>query len=230
MQLRILLLLLLSRRMLVIMHPNLEDLPANTKLGAKRIHLRLILPLNPPPDLLRKINHLHLLLRREFRPEPLLGRRSHEWHMDASGHGRRSRETELFAGRIGGRAAAGVAEGHHSRGRARREGMDVLRMRRRLGSWQEKRDSSAGGHPASAGVVAAVVVVVEVKRIVAFPLTAVEAPMAAAGSAFHRVGGTGHEFAASIEHVAAMARCVIAETLSVLHRRWFSGDPRRSKV
>lgn len=210
MQLRILLLLLLSRRMLVIMHPNLEDLPANTKLGAKRIHLRLILPLNPPPDLLRKINHLHLLLRREFRPEPLLGRRSHEWHMDASGHGRRSREPELFAGRIGGRAAAGVAEGHHSRGRARREGMDELLMRRRLGSWQEKRDSSAG-------VVAAVVVVVEVKRIVAFPLTAVEAPMAAAGSAFHRVGGTGHEFAASIEHVAAMARCVIAETLSVLH-------------
>lgn len=62
----------------MVMHPNLKDLPAHSNLLAESFDLifLVLLPLNPPPDLLCEPQHLLLLLGRELGPHPLLpGRR-----------------------------------------------------------------------------------------------------------------------------------------------------------
>lgn len=57
---------------LVVVHPDLKDSPLHPDFLAELLNHRLLLPLDLPPDLLRKAQHLLLLLLGEFRPEPLL--------------------------------------------------------------------------------------------------------------------------------------------------------------
>ncbi|KHN00128.1 hypothetical protein glysoja_028656 [Glycine soja] len=57
----------------MVMHPNFEDLPTNPNAPAKPLYLIIqILPLKLPTKLLRKPQHLLLLICRELGPEPLL--------------------------------------------------------------------------------------------------------------------------------------------------------------
>lgn len=94
------LLLLLPDGVLIVVHPHLEDLPADPDLGAELLHQRLVLLLDPPSHPLRKIQHPLLLLRGELGPESLLGR--HIWPLR-----RRRPRVQLLAGRLRGRAPAG---------------------------------------------------------------------------------------------------------------------------
>jgi len=62
-----------GRRVLMVMHPNFEDLPTNSNASAEPLNLIIqILPLKLPTKLLRKRQHLLLLICAELRPEPLL--------------------------------------------------------------------------------------------------------------------------------------------------------------
>ncbi|KAG0497341.1 hypothetical protein HPP92_002032 [Vanilla planifolia] len=63
---------LISETVFVVVHPNLEDPPLDPNLITKTLHRRVLLPLQPPPHLLRETQHPLLLLRRERRPPPLL--------------------------------------------------------------------------------------------------------------------------------------------------------------
>lgn len=56
---------------LVVMHPNLEDLPLHPNLGTEPLNLFVTLPLYPPPDPLGELHHPLLLLLGELGPEPL---------------------------------------------------------------------------------------------------------------------------------------------------------------
>lgn len=57
----------------MVMHPNFEDLPTHPNASAKPLYLIIkIPPLKLPTKLLRKPQHLLLLIFRELRPEPLL--------------------------------------------------------------------------------------------------------------------------------------------------------------
>lgn len=67
--------LLLLHGLLIIMHPNLENLPFHSHLRTKLLDLLLIMLLDPPPQLLRKLRHLLLLLLIELGPKPLSRRR-----------------------------------------------------------------------------------------------------------------------------------------------------------
>lgn len=59
----------------MVMHPHLEHLPTHPNTSAEPLYLIIqILPLQFPPQLLRKPQHLLLLLCRELRPETLLPR------------------------------------------------------------------------------------------------------------------------------------------------------------
>jgi hypothetical protein len=63
---------------LVVVHPHFEHVALDADLGAELVELHVIVPLNPPPDPLRKLQHPILLLLCELRPEPLhTGRRPH---------------------------------------------------------------------------------------------------------------------------------------------------------
>lgn len=62
-----------GRRVLMVMHPNFEDLSTNSNASAEPLDLIIqILPLKLPTKFLRKRQHLLLLICAEFRPEPLL--------------------------------------------------------------------------------------------------------------------------------------------------------------
>lgn len=57
----------------MVMHPNFEDLPTHPNASAKPLYLIIkIPPLKLPTKLLRKPQHLLLLICRELGPEPLL--------------------------------------------------------------------------------------------------------------------------------------------------------------
>jgi hypothetical protein len=56
---------------LVVVHPHFEHVALDADLGAELVERHVIVPLNPPPDPLRELQHLILLLLRELCPEPL---------------------------------------------------------------------------------------------------------------------------------------------------------------
>lgn len=58
--------------MLVIVHPDLEDVALDPGLGAELLDRRLVVLLNSPAEPLREHQHPVLLLLRELGPEPLL--------------------------------------------------------------------------------------------------------------------------------------------------------------
>ena len=67
--------------MLVVVHPHLEDVALHAGLVAELLNYVVVMLLNPPPQLLRQLQHLILLLLREFRPIPLLRPGAHVRHV-----------------------------------------------------------------------------------------------------------------------------------------------------
>ncbi|PON85030.1 hypothetical protein TorRG33x02_191300 [Trema orientale] len=203
---------------LVIVHPHLENVSLHPNLGAELVDRRLVLPLNPPPNPLREFQHPILLLRREFRPEPLP---SSAPAAARGGSGRHGRNLILPLRRLRRpaivlplaailvtipstvpmrRVVAARRPDHHLRVPPRRGGGGIVeerhgRRRRRVLDAAEEDDFAA-----------------------------VEVPVAAAGGAGERVagggvfeGGTaGHELAAAVVCVAADGGRVVPHALSVL--------------
>ncbi|KAH0468119.1 hypothetical protein IEQ34_003152 [Dendrobium chrysotoxum] len=63
--------LLFPYRVLVVMHPYLENFPANSNLITELIDGIFVLLLQPPTNSLRKAEHLFFLLHRKGRPKTL---------------------------------------------------------------------------------------------------------------------------------------------------------------
>lgn len=62
----------LTESVLVIVHPDLEDVALDAGVAAELLNHRLVLLLNSPPQCFSQPQHSILLLLREFRPESLL--------------------------------------------------------------------------------------------------------------------------------------------------------------
>lgn len=63
----------------MVVHPHLEDLPTHTNPSAEALdfvvgnrNMMIFIPLQPPPQLLRKGQHLLLLICRKLAPHPLI--------------------------------------------------------------------------------------------------------------------------------------------------------------
>jgi|UniRef100_A0A804UG29 hypothetical protein len=185
---------------LVVVHPDLEDLPPDADLVAEVLHQRVVLLLHPPAEAFRERQHLLLLLRRELGPDPLPPDVALRVRVRRGGEpGRRA---TLLAGRLG-RGAAGRAVVREQR---RRRVVGVGSAGRvGVGRRQEQRDARdrRGGR--------------RQQELVAAPRVAlaVEAAVAAAGCALEPVGVLGHELAAAIDDVSAQRRRVVAQTLVV---------------
>uniref|UniRef100_A0A8R7K3U0 Uncharacterized protein n=1 Tax=Triticum urartu TaxID=4572 RepID=A0A8R7K3U0_TRIUA len=200
---------------LVVVHPDLEDLPPHAGLRAQLLHQGLVLFQHPPPHPLCQRQHLLPLLRREPRPEPLPPLRL-PVPLPWSRRRGRSR-VGLLAGRLGRRATAagcalvvlvvGVVRERRRLWVTGRVGV-VMLLRR----WHEQRHArrrrrrrGAGRREEEAGVLLLLPVV-----------PAVEAAMAPAGGAPEQVvGAGGHELPAAVHGVPALRRGVVAQALAV---------------
>ncbi|WVZ99718.1 hypothetical protein U9M48_044979 [Paspalum notatum var. saurae] len=196
--------LLPPARVLVVVHPDLEDLAADADLVAEVLHQGLVLLLHPPPQALRERQHLLLLLGRELGPEPLPAQLVAR-PRGGGGGGVGGRRAALLAGGLGGGAAAAA-------GRAvvrERRVVEVVRGVVGVGRRQEQRDARcrrgrrwSGGRREQEMAPLGVVL-------------AVEAAVAPAGGAPERVVPGGHELAAAVDDVAAERRGVVAQALVV---------------
>jgi len=193
---------------LIVVHPDLEDLAPDADLVAEVLHQRVVLLLHPPAEALRERQHLLLLLRRELGPEALPPDVAVRLRL-RGGPGRRA---ALLAGRLGRGAAAAAAGRAVVRERRRRVvGVGgVVGVRRR----QEQRDARGRGRGRQHRRGRREQELVAAPRVV----LAVEAAVAAAGGAGQRGGPVApgrHELAAAVEHVRAKPRRVVPQALPV---------------
>jgi hypothetical protein len=196
---------LLAHGVLVVVHPDLEDMALDADGGAELLDGGLVVLLDAPPDLLREGAHLVLLLGGEFGAEALLdgGRRAHRHH-----HATTAAVARRVVRLVAVRRPAGAQCRHRERGHGERGGGGRERERRG--------DGRGGARQRLGGLVA-----LAVAEGLALDLAAVEVAVAVAGRAPQRVRGAvlaaGHELAAPVDGMPANAGRVVLLALAVAH-------------
>lgn len=215
--------------MLVVVHPDLENMALDTNIHTELLDCQVIVFLNPPTQLFCEGAHLIFLLLRELGPKPF-------FHSVASHvHGMSTGTAHHVI------VVLNVADRHdHLRMGARDTGGTRGQRQGHVGTGQREVKHATAG-PLAAGAIAVATVAAVIAgggaargvgdSSVVGGVSSVEITVAATGSALEGLESAfvtaGHELAAAIVCVATDAGRMVLQAFSIFHAAWLCDRRRR---